>query len=239
MMHVNWAKGINLALVGALMVGCSHTLEVKNISEYKSDALVQKVNKPITVGIVFDEGDNPELRQIVKEVGSELQKYTTKVVYPYNALGHNKVDVEARVSITPQYKGSGANFWINFPGFLVFAPAWNGYVYKVNYDVEVVLFDTGKNKSIDKFSLPIKLDIRHASINRTWTEISWFEVGAIAFVSGLVFTQYSPSVTPLVVNATSRTLGDYIAEEIVNRLNASGLYSKIFPLEVTEWLAAL
>lgn len=238
MFQMNWVKGINLGLVGALLVGCSHTLEVKNISEYKSDSLVQKINKPISIGIVFSEGDDTELRQMVKEVGSELQKYTTEVVYPFNPNGYKKVDVEARVSIDAEYKGSGANFWINWPGFLVFAPAWNGYVYKVNYEVEVALFDVAKSKLIDKFTLPINLDIRHAAINRTWTEISWLEVSALAFIGGLAFTQYSPSVTPLVVHATSRTLGNYIAEEIVNHLNASGLYSQIFTREITEWVAS-
>ncbi|MBK8574584.1 MAG: hypothetical protein IPN90_02515 [Elusimicrobia bacterium] len=231
-------KSINLVLVGTLLVGCSHTLEVKNIAEYKSDSLVQKINKPISIGLVFNEGNDTDLRQMVKEIGSELQKYSTEVIYPFNSNGYKKVDVEARVSIESEYKGSGANFWINWPGFLVFAPAWNGYVYKINYDVNVVLFDTAKNKMIDKFSLPINLDIRHASINRTWTELSWLEVSAIAFIGGLAFTQYSPSVTPLVVHSTSRTLGNYIAEEIVNHLNASGLYSQIFVREITEWLAS-
>lgn len=232
-----WGKGVRLAFLGVFLGGCSHTLEIKNISDYKSDSLVQKIHKPISIGVVFNEDTDTELRQFVKEIGSELQKYSAEVVYPYNPNGYKKVDVEARLTIDSEYKGSGANFWINWPGFLVWAPAWNGYVYKVNYNVKVVLFDTAKNKAIDEFSLPIKLNVRHAAINRTWTEISWLEVSAIAFISGLAFTQYSPGVTPLVVHASSHVLGNYVAEEIVNRLNASGLYSRIMERDVAGWLA--
>jgi hypothetical protein len=238
MFRTNGIKSVALSLVGAVLMGCSHTLEIKNLSEYKSETLVQRLNKPVTIGIVFKEDDDNNLRRYVKEIGSELQKYTTDVIYPYNPNGIKKANVEARISITPEYKGSGANFFINWPGFLVWAPAWNGYVYKVNYDVEVILFDVVNNKKIDQFSLPINLDVRHAAINRTWTEISWLEVSAIAFIGGLAFTQYSPGVTPLVVNAASRTVGNYIAEEIVNRLNSSGLFSQIIRNELTEWVAS-
>jgi hypothetical protein len=193
------------------------------------------LGKPASIGI-FYESDYNSLRSIVKEVGSELQKYTTEVVFPYNPNGYKKVDIEARLVITSSYRGSAANFFINFPGFLVWAPAWNGYVYKADYKVKVKLIDTKTGEKLDSFSLPINLDIRQAEIDRTWTEVSWFEVGVIALIGGAVFTQYDPDVTVPLLEKVSNTLGGYIAEEIVNRLNATGKFSKIFLKEQTEWL---
>jgi len=74
-------------------------------------------------------------------------------------------------------------------------------------------------KKIDSFYIPVVLDIRHAAINRTWTEISWFEVSVIAFVGGIVFVQYDDSVTPLTSEKAAPVVGDYIAQEIVAKLN--------------------
>ena len=122
----------------------------------------------------------------------------------------------------PEYKGSGWNFLINFPGFLIFTPAWNGYVYRVNYDVDVLLSKASDSTKIDSFSLPIHLNVRHADFNRTWTEISYFEVGVIALVGGIVFTGYDDNVSQLVIDKIEVPIGEYVAQDIVSRLNNFG-----------------
>ncbi len=96
------------------------------------------------------------------------------------------------------------------------------YVYKVNYDIDILLSRASDNKTIDSFSLPLHLDVRHADFNRTWTEISWLEVGAIAFIGGIVFTGYDDNVSPLVAEKIQTPIGDYIAQEIVSRINNFG-----------------
>jgi hypothetical protein len=55
----------------------------------------------------------------------------------------------------------------------------------------------------------------------TWTEIGWLEVGVIPFFGGLIFAgTYDPDVTPLVMDKIEQPVGDYIAQEIVSRINA-------------------
>jgi len=66
------------------------------------------------------------------------------------------------------------NFLINWPGFLIFMPAINGYIYEANYDVEVTLTEAAGDSKIDTWSIPIRLNLRHAAMNRTWTEVGWF-----------------------------------------------------------------
>lgn len=198
--------------------GCQHALTVKNMGDYRRTGVV--ANRPVVVGLVVQSTDDASGR-LGEGIASGLRNSAAEVIYPYASAGSLKADVQANIVINPTYKGSGANFFINFPGFLIFTPAWNGYVYKVDYDVSVKLVRTADQSPIDTFKLPIKLNVRHADFNRTWTEVSWFEVGAIALVSGVVFINYDSTVSPLVADASKSTLGSYIAQEIVKKVNAA------------------
>ncbi|NVN98931.1 MAG: hypothetical protein HXX17_06360 [Geobacteraceae bacterium] len=203
------------------LIGCSHSLEIKNLSQYQSNSF-NTVSKELSMGIITaNSGKDGQL--LVTGAAQALSGYIGQVVYPYSAGNSVDVDIISKISISSDHKGSGYNFWINFPGFLIWAPAWNGYVYEPSYKVDVNMMRADDNSTIESFSLPINLDVRHASIERTWTEISWFEVGAIAFIGGLVFMQYDNDVTPLVDAAIQKPIGDFIAQEMTNRLrNAKG-----------------
>lgn len=113
------------------------------------------------------------------------------------------------------------NFLINFPGFLVWAPAWNGYVYHATYDFDIRLTRADDGSLIDAWPMTVNLSLRQAELDRTWTEISWFEVGSIAFVGGIVFIQYDDDVTPLLIDEIMMPIGKYVAEEVIRRINAN------------------
>lgn len=220
-----------------LVSGCAHPLQVRNLSSYRSVS-INPLDKRITVGIV-PSTDEIHSRRLIKGIGEALGRHNANVILPYPEGSTKKVDAVATISVQPEYKGSGWNFLVNFPGFLVWAPAWNGYVYRVNYNVDVLLTKAADGSKIDSWSIPVNLDVRHAGMNRTWTEISWLEVGAIAFIGGLVFTQYDNGVTPLVMDKIELSIGDYIAQEIVNRLNGSGSFSHIWEHVPSQRLALL
>lgn len=208
--------GIIALLCVVTVMGCSHSLEIQNLSSYRS-LQINPLSKPVKIGIISNVED-PSARRLLKSVGSSLSKEAT-VFLPYSLTSPNKVDIVAKVNILPEYKGSGWNFLVNWPGFIIFAPALFGYGYKVDYMVDVFLTQASNNEKIDSFTIPISLDVRHAAINRTWTEISWLEVGAIALIGGLAFTQYDAKITPLVMEKIDIPIGDYIAQEIIGRIN--------------------
>ncbi len=56
---------------------------------------------------------------------------------------------------------------------------------------------------------------RHAAINRTWTDASWFEVGIIALIGGAAFTSYDTGVTNEFIQKVSPSYGPYVAKKIV------------------------
>lgn len=218
-------KFICLILSVFILSGCAHPLKIKNLNSYRTMSL-NPLKDDVSIGIIPSTGDMAS-KNLVKGIGMSLQKNAATVYLPYFPKSKKPVDVVASISIQPKYKGSGMNFLINWPGFLLFVPALNGYIYKVNYNIDISLNNASDNSLIDSWSIPVKLDVRHAEFDRTWTEISWLEVSAIAFLGGLFFTQYDPDVTQLVVDKIEGPIGDYVAQEIIARINNCGILSEM------------
>jgi hypothetical protein len=220
---------LKYAVVGLLalnVVGCAHNLEVKNLNSYHN-TVMQPLLKPAVVGITTTSGDF-DCRRIVRAIAQELGKYSAETVFPYAPAGSKKVDVVANIDVKPKYEGSGANFFISWPGFLIWTPAWNGYVYNVTFDVNVSLAKSATGEQIDQFTIPLNLDVRHADMNRTWVEgAGWFFWTTPAFIGAFFHIRYDDNVTTLLLNKVELPLADYIAQEIVNRINKSGKFTRI------------
>lgn len=210
-------KFLFIMILALILSGCTHQLEIKNLRTYENMS-INPLNERITIGIIPSTEDIHS-QKLIKGIGTSLSKYSAEILLPYTPGSTKKTDVLANIKIRPEYRGSGWNFLINWPGFLIFTPAWNGYVYKINYDVDIMLTKASDNTKIDSWTIPLNLDIRHADFDRTWTEISWLEWSVIAFVGGFVFIQYDTDVTPLVAEKIEVPIGDYIAQEIINRLH--------------------
>ena len=214
----SYIKGVRLFLLVAgvsVFSGCAHQLDVKNLNMYRNTSL-STLDKTMKIGVVAD-SKKMEGKRFVKEIADSLSKYnvhaTTSVLN-----NRSKLDVVATISVDSEYKGSGWNFLINWPGFLIFTPAWHGYVYEIGHNFTVLLTDGPSGKEIDSFSIPVVLDIRHAAINRTWTEIGWLEYGIIPLIGGIAFTEYDKTVTPLAHEKVGPVIADYMAQEIADRL---------------------
>ncbi len=203
-------RAVAAALSLCLGLGCTHTLTIKKYPGMPSvDAAPPR---PLVIGLV-NQGGAPYSEQYVEAIarGLQLQASVERVVYPY-ARG-SSVDVIANVDVNPEYKGAGTNFFVNFPGWLVFAPAWNGYKYQANPRTRVEL-TTPDGSSIGEISWEHNYVFHQADMGRTWTEVSWFEVGIIALIGGIVFVQYDPDQTPHFIEEVSNSYGRQVALEI-------------------------
>lgn len=210
--------GFMLMIGVSLSSGCAHPLVVKNLDRYQTGT-ANSLTTPLTIGIAPQDGvHGPTGSKLATAIAGQLSQFKANVIMPYIA-GAGNADVVASIGVDSKFEGSGWNFLINFPGFLIFTPAWHGYVYEVSHDIHVRLNRGTNNEPIDSFTLPVTLDVRHADINRTWTEISYLEVGVIALVGGILFIDYDDRVTPLLADVTSDSLGKYVAQEIIGRLN--------------------
>ena len=220
-----WGNGKTVLLwVTVLMVssGCAHTLEVKNLDLYKAPFVNSQETKA-KIGMI-GVTSSPEEERLLMAAANALKRDGFRVEYPFFISDANKnaVDFTVKVSTSSACEASGWNFLINWPGFLIWTPAWHGYDYRAIYSFDVDITDTHAGTAFPRLSIPIDLDIRHAAMNRTWTEISWLEWSAIAFVGGIIFIRYDHSVTPLLINAIETKIGDYTSSKIASTLIAAG-----------------
>lgn len=193
--------------------GCTHMMTVQNMGMYKPD-FINSTDITGSIGIISD-NTQPDTNRLVTAMANNLKKNGFKVIFPYyKSQNSSTVDYIVKVNPLAEYKGSGMNFLVNFPGFLIFAPAFFGYGYKANYTFDVDITEVATKKALPRLTIPIHLDIRHADTNRTWTEISWFEVGIIALIGGIVFTNYDTKVTNILLDKYENKLGDYLATKI-------------------------
>ena len=198
-------------------LGCTHPLSIKNISMYQPE-FINSTKKSFSIGLLTDTGLSVEGR-LATAIANNLKKNGVSVVYPYypnnpNTDTGSEVDYVANINFSEEYKGSGMNFLVNFPGFLIFAPVLFGYGYTVKFDYNIDMTHQASGESFPRLNIPIELKVRHAASNRTWTEISWFEFGVIALIGGVVFVQYDDSVTDIILDKYENKLGDYVASKI-------------------------
>jgi hypothetical protein len=179
---------LRLSLVVALScAACSHTLEVKNLDLYRA---------PVRVGA---EGLRPDVAVLPFAGSSDAMAYFNAIVErlaqsgtigrlrtDYVALGTGEPpDLVVRITPEVTYRSSGWNFLINWPGFLIFTPAWNGYVYYADIVTKVVVYDSGGQLLLET-SVPISYSIRQAEMDRTiFTGLTWLELSVLAFGGGI------------------------------------------------------
>lgn len=207
---------ISLALLVLLTSGCTHRL---TIDEFPDAPFVDAARShPLTVGVV-DMGGAEFSDDYVEAVAQSLmmQAAVSRVVYPY--VSGTEVDVIANVAVDPEYRGAGTNFLVNWPGFLVFAPAWNGYKYQGNPRTRVQL-TTADGTPITEIDWEYNYVFHQADIGRTWTMVTWLEWSVIGFVSGIVFTRYDTDQTGPFVDEISDSYGRQIATRIAAALTS-------------------
>jgi len=183
-------------LITLYCIGCSHNMQVTNMKDNFSPP-IPPPKETIKIGIKSSDDAEMEKCKYVSAVVDAIRRSGSfeKTIYPYSHSVHNgDVDVIVDLSVSPTYSGNGSNFLVNWPGFLIFAPAIWGYGY--NAEIETTASITFSEQNISQqISMPTKYKFRQAEIDRTWTELGWFEVGIIPLIGGIAFTQYDPDVT--------------------------------------------
>lgn len=202
-----------------LVSGCTHQLHITNSDDYFSPP-TPPLAKPIKLGVTSSSITDVKNSRYVSAVVDALQRSGNfeRVLYPFSLTANQgQADMLVDIAINPRYDGSGQNFVINFPGWLIFAPAIWGYKYTADIDTRVGMTNLKDNTS-RQIAIPTRYIFRQADMGRTWTEVSWFEVGIIALIGGIAFTDYDNDVTPEFITAVSPNYGSYVSKKIVDAL---------------------
>lgn len=212
-------KILFLMITSVVLAGCSHSLQIKNLDEYFSPPL-SPPKASLRIGVTSSCDADRQNSRYITAIVSSLQRTGALqgLIYPYDhSLYQGEVDVIIDITVIPRYSGRISNFFVNWPGFLIFAPAIWGYGY--NADIETIV-NISRLKEDHSKEIPIttKYYFRQAEIDRTWTEIGWFEVGLIPLIGGFVFTGYDSDVTDEFITKVSPDYGPYVARKIIAAL---------------------
>jgi hypothetical protein len=205
-----------LLFLGFAASGCSHDLRITNLDDYYGAPAAALRNKK-AARVTMAQPGNLFAGRYVNAIANSLQRSGnfSRVIFPYNEASHrDQVDMVIAIDVKPQYSGSTANFFINFPGFLIFAPAIWGYEYHANIATDVTVTDLASG-SASRRVIPTNYTFRQAEIDRTWTEIGWFEWGITPFIGGFFFMDYDPDVTSEFITRVSPNYGFYVAQNII------------------------
>lgn len=220
-----------VAIVVTAAAGCTHSLEVKNLNAYN----VFPTSGPrmdIAIRSVTYSGDTAAYCRAIQRALT-VHPHVGQVRTDWNPEqqedGFNPSHI-VDLRVTPKYDGSPANFIITFPGFLVFACAWNGYEYAIRIDTQVSVSPVASADASGKLTsrsehLPISFDVRHCSYSRGfWSGTGWWfpGYGIHNVITGIVFQGYDDTVTQPFLSMVEPRYGDYVAEKIVQCLISAG-----------------
>jgi len=197
------------------LLGCEHQLEIMNAP--LAPVAAPGISPPIRVGVV-NRTNSPEVEGYVEAVARSLQLNgnVEKVIYPY--IPSQPVDAIAYIDVQPQYRGVGTNFWVDWPGFLIFAPAWHGYSYHADVVTRAEVVSGDNQQPIGNVEWQYDYAFRQADIGRSWVEVGWLEWSAIPFIGGIMATKYDTDQTPHFITAAGPSYGNQVATGIAQQL---------------------
>lgn len=179
---------LGLALVATLDTACSHDLQIRNLSQYTTPVKLYGTDARPNIAVLPYAGTQDGLfyfNAVVERLNASRGIGEVRTDYIASKQGSYQPDLILQVIPQVDYRSSGWNFLINWPGFLIFTPAWNGYIYRADILTQVAISDRD-GRDLGTTSIPISYNIRHAELDRTiFTGLTWFEVSLLAFGGGI------------------------------------------------------
>lgn len=212
-------KRLPLLLLVTSLLGCSHNLEVLNLTDYSRHAMdASQTGLTMTLELrnVSTEGDS--FAQALAQALAAQGGY--RVNYPARITDH--ADVSATLSLVATRAGNPGNIFVAWPGFIIFTHAWLGYRYDVSYDIRCELTAPATGERIGTVTVPIHLGMRHAEFDRTWANgCAWFFFYTLpALFNGVYCSSYDSDIDPLLRRDVFPTLAGHVATEIIRTVNA-------------------
>ena len=190
-LHLTHATLLALA---AFAVGCTHTMEIKNAGEYQ-------------LAPTRGARQNVAVRRCADPEAQALFAHTVEALRAHPSVGQLRTDWSGEapdgdfepdvvVSIHPraEMRGSGWNYLVTFPGFLLFTHAWNGYVYSCEITTDVKI-ESSRGEVLEQGSIVTDYSLRHCDFGRGfWASSGWWMpgYGASSAIAGLFMLPFDP-----------------------------------------------
>lgn len=215
-------------VAGALFFsGCSHELQIKNLATYNTPYSLGTVMAHPTLAITPFTGTEDDLfffNAIVELLSHDPAIRDVRTDYIARASGERLFEPDLVVGIQPkvEYRSSIWNFLINCPGSVLFAPGWNGYVYRADVRTHLTFSDRD-GRALDQLDVPMTFDLRHADQDRTIFGVNLW----LALLGGIYDAQtFDRDAIPPFTQQVKETYASYVvaqAQRRVQGLADSGL----------------
>jgi hypothetical protein len=228
MARTHFLRWVLVLLTASGGMACSHALRVKNLDLYSAPLQLGRVaDVPPDVAVQPFAGAPDDLfyfNALVERLNMSPGIGEVQTGFVGISRGRRGFEPDLILSIRPrcEYRSSGWNFPINFPGFLLFVPLWNGYVYRADIVTEVLIQDADGNP-LQQLNLPISYNIRQGDADRvTMAELSWFEVGVLALIGGIYnATTFDRDIIPELQVRVKDNFANYVMDQLQPKLIAA------------------
>jgi len=210
---------LSLALVS---LGCTHDMEIKNLHAY---TLYAKAPRSLRLEVDHAPNSDPTMQSLQEAVKDALAAHSSveRVAYSDQAPADFVPDYVVHVSPLTQFDGSGWNYAVVFPGFLIFTHAWNGFVYHADTQTSVELRKPDSTDPVVTRSLDTKWNFRHCDFGRgAWTSSGWYTpfYGGLNLIIGFFMVQYDQEATEPFLVAVHKPYGEFVANNVVEMATA-------------------
>ena len=167
----------------AFLTACTHTLELT--SEPSRDLPWQPVDEPVR--LVIPDSNDPMVDGIVREM--LMDSRVDRIGRP-GRLDVADPDYIVDVRTETEFDADDQNFWITFPGFLLWTHAWMGYKYHANVQTTSEVRDP-EGKTLSKIVIETPYEMRYTSFPRgaSASLVGWLTpgFGVLAVIPGGMF----------------------------------------------------
>ncbi len=210
----------------AFTVGCTHSLRVSPEGLTKSYSNKKALNaKEETIGIKKVKTNDMQLKSLYNSFISIFSSsYQGKVIKDYDESEGKKVDKILEVSLTGiDYNYNHLkSFFIQWPGFIIFMPAWNGLSYNLNTSGSFILSDGKDNKPLRTVDFKDTYTINYTSFGRgTVSELGgWLLWSVPSLIGAFVPSEWDEEMkSTATISVENQYFGRTLAARVIKELN--------------------
>jgi hypothetical protein len=216
--QTNMKQLASLLLIAALAAGCTHTARITNAKKFTP--VETRPAKRVTLGIT-PITDDRLLTAAVNKVKADASITDCKENFHFGA--EFKPDYVCQLSRETKFKAAGQNFFITFPGFIIFTHALAGYKYTADITTHSTITDLGSNQ-VSQAAIHTPIEFRHCSFARGAAAgcFGWLlpGYGAAAIIPGAIFaSSYDKRATTEFMEKAEQTYAGYVSSRVLEQLS--------------------
>jgi len=207
-----------LASCVGLLAACTHDMRIKNIRDFDVTPTHAPRQNVAILPYVGDASDKALFVAAVEALRAHPSVAQVRTDWGWDRQEPGFVpDLVVQIDARAEYSGSIKNLPITFPGFIVFAHVWNGYVYTGDVKTKLTVFDPVTQSPMSEDELETRFEMRFTDSDRGFWAASGFlgGYGGPSLIAGLYAISYDDDATDPFLKEVRTPYGVYVAEKLM------------------------